>query len=245
MVQIWKFLNGTCTPCSERKEVPYKIAYNVLVSEEDYNYDVFTMNPDGSGKRNITNTKGVEWVYNSYKDRLYIFRMWIHVVDAFPLYETDDKGSYFTKITSFILEDSWIDSRKNGEEWIVKPKNEGNSTFYIINRQGDILETVKVPLGFANDPIFTVDGKGIIVRGSRVASKLKEGYFDELFEYDLTNRQLKQLTHYPKTDTSATLFDYHAGYLGKNRMAKFRIHRSKMAIILYLFTIRWLLKAEG
>jgi hypothetical protein len=56
-----------------RQAVPYKIAYNVLVDDEIYIYDVFTMNPDGSEKRNITKTPGVEWVYSAYEDRLYVF----------------------------------------------------------------------------------------------------------------------------------------------------------------------------
>ncbi len=201
---------------SEEK-VPYKIAYNVLVDESLYNYDVFTMNPDGSGKRNITQSKGVEWVYASFKDRLYIFSDIDTCYRCFGLYETDAYGSYFTKVTSVILDDSWIDHRKNGEEWIVKPRGEGNSTFHIIDRKGNLIEEVRVPLGYANDPVFTVDGKGIIVRGSKVGSKLKKGYHDELFEYDLQTRQLTQLTTYPKNDKTATLFDYHAGPPRKKR----------------------------
>lgn len=190
---------------------PYRIAYNVLVDEENYNYDVFTMNPDGSNKKNITRSEGVEWVYNSYGNRLYIFSDIDTCRRCFSLYETDANGSYFKKISNLILADSWIDSRRNGQEWIVKVKDKAQNHFTIINLDGKIVDEVFIPLGYANDPIFSKDGKSIVFRGSAVASKLQAGYQEELYEYNLTNNQLKQLTDYPKNDHTASLFDYRAG----------------------------------
>ncbi|MFT7453077.1 MAG: TolB protein [Patescibacteria group bacterium] len=195
-----------------RQAVPYKIAYNVLVDDEIYNYDVFTMNPDGSEKRNITKTPGVEWVYSAYEDRLYVFSDRDTCRRCFSLYETNAYGDCFTKISGdLLLDDSWIDSRKNGEEWIVKIRDKKHPTFKIIDRKGQVVEDVSLPLGYANDPVFTGDGTSIIFRGSIVGSRLKRGFQDELFEYDLESKNITQLTTYPKSDSTATLFDYHAG----------------------------------
>jgi TolB protein len=40
------------------------------IGEKD-NYEIYSMNMDGTGQRNITNTPGVQWVYCAYKDKLY------------------------------------------------------------------------------------------------------------------------------------------------------------------------------
>mgnify|MGYP003539775392 FL=1 len=49
----------------------YKIAYNVYEDTAKDNYDIYIMNMDGSGQKNITNTPGVEWVYYAYEDKIF------------------------------------------------------------------------------------------------------------------------------------------------------------------------------
>ena len=44
-------------PATTRPEVEYGIAFIVLVDEVYDNYDIFTMNLDGSERKNITNNK--------------------------------------------------------------------------------------------------------------------------------------------------------------------------------------------
>ncbi|MGQ0542552.1 MAG: hypothetical protein ACT4O9_11985, partial [Blastocatellia bacterium] len=39
----------------------YKIAYNVLQDQKADDYEVFTMNFDGTGPKNVTNNKDVAW----------------------------------------------------------------------------------------------------------------------------------------------------------------------------------------
>ncbi|MBT8304482.1 MAG: hypothetical protein KJP09_08440, partial [Bacteroidia bacterium] len=54
-----------------KKPYALKVAYNVAFDTENDNYEVFSMNMDGSDKKNITNLKGVEWTYDAYDDDLY------------------------------------------------------------------------------------------------------------------------------------------------------------------------------
>ncbi len=49
----------------------YKIVYNVLEDKAKDNYEIYSMNMDGTDKKNITNTPGVEWVYYAYEDKVY------------------------------------------------------------------------------------------------------------------------------------------------------------------------------
>ncbi|MBT8295888.1 MAG: hypothetical protein KJO51_05685, partial [Gramella sp.] len=59
----------SCKESKNNSEAPakfedeYAIAYNVLYDGEKDDYEVFSMNLDGSNKKNITNLPGVEWTY--------------------------------------------------------------------------------------------------------------------------------------------------------------------------------------
>ena len=89
----------------------YKIVYNVFEDREKDNYDIYTMNMDGSGKKNITNTPGVECVYHAYQDKVY----YISDIDTchrcYFLYEMDADGNNKRKVTDLQLEDSWMGGR--------------------------------------------------------------------------------------------------------------------------------------
>ena len=64
--------------CKSENETPkeavsvaenYKIAYNVLLDGEEDNYEVFSMNLDGSDKRNISNLKFQQQEYEENTKR--------------------------------------------------------------------------------------------------------------------------------------------------------------------------------
>ena len=42
------------------------IAYNTLENKEKDDYDIYVMQPDGSGKTNITQNPDVAWTYFAY-----------------------------------------------------------------------------------------------------------------------------------------------------------------------------------
>lgn len=188
-----------------------KIAYNVLVDQEADNYDVFTMDLDGRNKTNVTNLGGVEWTYYAYDDELY----YISDVDTthrhYYLYKMKADGSLKTKVSTVRLADSWHSSRNQGTEFIVRPHQTIDTAFYILNTSGKVIKKLKPNLKYMNDPAFSPDGSKIVFRGAQQPFKKDQGYLDELYVMNSDGSGLRQLTHYPKNDTTAQWYSYHAG----------------------------------
>lgn len=215
---------GTCLllSCGVDQEMPqetnpehtpeYAIAYNVLTDSEADNYEVFTMNMDGSDKQNITHLKGVEWTYYAHQDRLYF----ISDRDtcqrcAYFLYATNSQGEQARKISDIPLADSWMSSRKDGSEFIVKPNPKTDSAFYILGSNGELLQRLETGLPSFSDPLFIDEGRQVVFRGGTKKSKREAGYREELYIINTKGDGLKQLTQYPESDTTAPWFAYRAG----------------------------------
>jgi TolB protein len=128
---------------------------------------------------------------------------------CFRLYQSDFKGENPKKISDILLADSWMSSRKDGKELIVKPKSD--SLFYIIDLDGNILSKINTGLLYSGDPLFVNNGQQIVFRGGLTKSKLIEGFNEELYIIDENGKNRKQLTHYPLNDTTAGKFGYKAG----------------------------------
>lgn len=201
---------------SEPKKVaekPYalKIAYNVLFDEENDNYEVFSMDLDGSNKQNITNFKGVEWTYYAYNDDVYFVTDKDTTYRNYQLYKMKADGSNKVKISDIRLNDSWNSTRNNGSEIIVRPHNSVDTAFYVLSDSGKRLNTLKPDLKYLSDPAYSPDGSQIVFRGALQPFKKDIGYIDELYLMNSDGSNLKQLTNYPKADTTANWYSYHAG----------------------------------
>lgn len=193
------------------KDKQYKIAYNVLYDEEADDYEIFVMNQDGSGKKNISNWKGVDWVYYAYRDKIYFVSDRDTTHRTFFLYEMDANGKNIRKVTDVRLADSWISARNKGTGLIVKPHLLVDTAFYLIDLETDGLKTVKPELAFFQDPCFSPDGKQIVFRGARELAKANQVFDDELYIMNDDGSNMRQLTHYPQDDNTAEWFDYRAG----------------------------------
>jgi TolB protein len=210
------FLACADTTSEKKTELPqktksYRLAYNVLYDSENDNYEVFSMNLDGSDKQNITNLKGVEWTYNADGKDLYVISDKDTTHRHYFLYRTTAKGNSFTKVSEVRLADSWIGTRKNGTELIVRPHSSVDTAFYILNYNGRIIDTLKVDLPYFSDPHFSPNGSQIVFRGALKPFKKDSGYLDELYIMNADGSNLKQLTTYPVNDTTAQWYNYHAG----------------------------------
>ena len=203
----------------------YAIVYNALVKDSTDNYDVFTMNIDGSGKKNITNLPGVEWSYISDKDKTLYISDKDTCHRCFRLYQSDFKGENIKKISDILLADSWMSSRNDGKELIVKPK--ADSTFFIIDFKGNVLTKTETGLPYSADPLFVNDGKQIVFRGGQTKSKLVEGFNEELYIIDDNGQNIRQLTHYPENDTTGGKFEYKAGTPKLHPTEKYISYQSK------------------
>ena len=195
----------------QSEEVDLAIAYNVLYDSENDNYEVFTMNLDGSEKRNITNRSGVEWTYYSENDKLYFISDKDTCYRCYFLYETNYKGENPRKVSGLQLTDSWMSSRNNGKELIVKPIPKIDSAFHIINLKGQLIERLETGLPSSADPVFVNEGKQVVFRGGTKKSKQIEGYDEAIYLINVDGSGLKKLTTYPASDTTAPWFAYKAG----------------------------------
>ena len=206
----------------------YKLVYNVLYNDETDNYEVFAMDINGNNKTNLSNWKGVDWVYYTWKDKIYFVSDRDTTHRKYFLYEMDIKGENIRKVADFRLDDSWLGSRKNGSELIINPHKSVDSTsFLIIDQYGKIIQKVPSPLPTFSDPAFTPDGKHIVFRGGTKKSKREPGYQEELFLMDDSGNNLKQLTQYPKADTTAEWYAFKAGVPVWNVRENFISYQSK------------------
>lgn len=197
---------------TEAQKQQYKIVYNVYEDTARDNYDVYSMNMDGTGKKNLTNTPGVEWAYYAYEDKVY----YISDVDTchrcYFLYEMDADGNNKRKISDLQLEDSWMGSRNNGTEMIVSGRiGKLRAQLFLINlKDGSYKQLATDTLSTKRDPIFLPGGNEIVL-AYRPDKNLRRTVPDELWKMDLDGSNKTQLTHFPKGDTTTKWFEYHAG----------------------------------
>lgn len=216
----------------------YKIVYNVLEDREKDNYEVYSMNMDGTDKKNITNTPGVEWVYYAYKDKVYYISDKDTCHRCYFLYEMDTEGNNKRKVSNLQLEDSWMGSRNKGTEMIVLGrigKAVRNQLFLINISNGSYKQISSDTVSSKRDPLFTPDGSQVIL-AYRPDRALRKTVPEELWIMSLISSpdgafslgdDKTQLTQFPKADTATAWFEYHAGPPQYNSKYKFFSYLSK------------------
>lgn len=198
---------------AQQKPPALKIAYNVFEDTAKDNYDIYIMNADGSGKKNITNTPGVEWVYYSYGSRLFFISDRDTCHRCYFLYEMDAAGSNVKKISNLQVEDSWMGSRNNGTELVVAGrigKQVRYQLFLVTIATGAYQQLTNDTVSNQSDPIFLPGGKEIVLR-YRPDRKLRVTQPAELWVMSLDGLNKRQLTFFPKSDTTTPWYEYHAG----------------------------------
>lgn len=184
--------------------VGMKIAYNMFFNIETDNYEIFVMNPDGTGRTNISNWKGVDWVYYARNDKLYFVSDRDTVHRKFFLYEMNSDGSNVRKVSQFLVRDSWTSSRKGGAEFLIASNKSGKAEIYLIDKDGKEVQQLTNNEFYDNDPCFSPDGSRIVFCSKR------DGGFDELWMMNADGSNQRQLTQFPKDDTTKAS-GYHAG----------------------------------
>lgn len=204
-------LNGCKAPESNINEsARYLLAYNVGVNVEQDDYDVFVMNLDGSNKQNVTNHPDVAWSYISGKNKVYFISDRDTCKRCFYLYSVDPDGTDIQQISDVRLKDSWMGIRNN-EELIIKPHQSIDSSLYVINSQGYVIEKIHTGAIYSSNPSFSPDGETIAFSGSNKKSKREEGYREEIYKIGKDRSDIIKLTNYPESDTTAPWYAYKAG----------------------------------
>ena len=203
-------------------QADYKIVFNVLQDREKDNYEIYSMNMDGSGKKNITNTPGVEWVYYAYENKVYFISDRDTCHRCYFLYEMDSEGNNIRKISDLQLEDSWMGSRNNGTEMIVLGRTgKLRAQLFLLDIKTGVYQQLGTDtVSTKRDPIFLPGGKEIVL-AYRPDKKLRQTVPDELWKMDLNMNNKVQLTHFPLSDTTTQWFEYHAGPPQWNSKYKF------------------------
>ena len=189
-----------------------KIAYNVLENKEKDDYEVYVMQPNGTGKTNITQNPDVAWTYYAYKEQLY----WISDRDTctrcYYLYASLADGSEVRKVSGLRLEDSWMSSRNGGSELLVTGRigNAVRSQLFLMDvATGNYKQITQDTAARYNDPVFSPDGQQMVYRYKK--NKRDQDEKTELWIANADGTGAQQLTHYPATDTTAEWHSYHAG----------------------------------
>ncbi|KAA3662904.1 MAG: hypothetical protein DWQ10_01410, partial [Calditrichaeota bacterium] len=184
------------------------------------------MNLDGNNKKNISNWKGLDWVYYAYKDKIYFISDRDTTHRIYFLYEMDGNGRNIRKISDRRLRDSWFSSRKNASEFIINPHKSVDSVFNIIDANGNLLSRLDPGLPYASDPLFSPNGEKVVFRGGMKKSKREKGFVDELYIINADGSDRKQLTHYPPNDTTAQWWAYKSGPPRWNQKENFISYQS-------------------
>jgi TolB protein len=175
------------------------IAYNIhLPDTTKDDWEIIKMNWDGSGKKNITNNDDVAWTYTTYKNRLFFISDRDTCYRCFFLYETDAEGNNPRKVSNLRLEDSWMSTRKNGDEIIVAGRigKEIRYQFFLINtKTGDYRQLTRDTAALYRDPCFSPDGKKIVF--SYMKNRRDKSAHEELYLMNDNGSGLRQLTQYP------------------------------------------------
>ncbi|HEX6849464.1 MAG TPA: hypothetical protein VF144_20905 [Chitinophagaceae bacterium] len=197
---------------TEAQKQQYKIVYNVYEDTARDNYDVYSMNMDGTGKKNLTNTPGVEWAYYAYEDKVYYISDADTCHRCYFLYEMDADGNNKRKISDLQLEDSWMGSRNGGTEMIVSGRiGKLRAQLFLINlKDGTYKQLTHDTLSTKRDPVFLPGGNEIVL-AYRPDKNLRRTVPDELWRMGLDGNNKIQLTHFPKEDTATKWYEYHAG----------------------------------
>ena len=189
----------------------YLIAYNISMSDTSDNYDVWIVDPMTLERKNITNNPDVAWTYLAYENKVYFISDRDSSDRKFYLYEMDANGNNVSRLTDFRLRDSWMGIRDGGKELIVNPHPSVDSTFWIIDNKGNKKMRVPIDIPAKSDPAFSPDGSMIAFRGGTKASKLIDGYHEEVYTVKEDGSGLTMISNYPKEDTTASRFAYKAG----------------------------------
>lgn len=230
------------TVASQAQKNNYKIVYNVLENREKDNYEIYSMNMDGSDKKNLTNTVGVEWAFYAYKDKVYYISDMDTCHRCYFLYEMDAEGNGKRKLSNLQVEDSWLSRYDNTEgNYLLVMGRIGitvrNQLFLVNIKDGSYRQMTVDTVSTKRDPLF-IPALSSLIMVYRPDKTQRKTIPDELwrFTFDfkkdgsnpLTHESNRmQLTHFPKEDTSTKWFEYHAGPPQWNSKHKFISYLSR------------------
>lgn len=214
---------------SEASLSNYRIAYNIHVPDTTRDdWEVMTMKPDGSDKRNVTTNRDVAWTYLAVEDKLFFISDRDTCYRCFFLYSSDAFGQQVERISNLRLEDSWM-SQKPGTNELVVSGRIGNQLRYQLFRidlnSGAYTQLTSDTAAMYRDPCYAPDGKQLVF--SYKPKRREKMPYEELYIMEADGTGLRQLTTYPAANSSAADFGYKAGAPRWHPSGKFISYISK------------------
>jgi TolB protein len=183
----------------------YKIAYNIHVpdtSKDDW--EIMSMNIDGSEKKNISAHPDVAWMYHAHDDKIYFVSDRDTTYRHYFLYEMNADGQHVRKVSDLRLEDSWISSRHHGQELIVVGRigrDIRHQLFLINTANGQYRQLTRDTAAYHGHPCFSPDGKQIVF--SYKENKRDRNVPEDLYLMNDDGTGGHRLSHYPMDNPSA------------------------------------------
>ena len=208
----------------------YKVAFNVLQDQKGDDYEVYTMNFDGTDVVNVTNNKDVAWTYYSVPGKLLFVSDRGACRRCYFLYESDVDGGNVRKVSNLQLEDSWMGSRSNGRELVVAGRVDTRARYqlFLVDRETGRYRQLTNDLEAAfRDPVFSPDGNKIAYVYKKKRTDRAEIEEMHVMDADGTNR--RKLTTYPAADPLAKDPGYKVGPPHWNARYKFISYQSNQA----------------
>jgi len=230
MLRIWIFLclTGLTLPGYAQEEVRYRIVYTMLMSDDYSQYEIFSMNPDGSDRRNISNSEGVDWAYAASGDRILFVSDRDSTSRFYFLYEMDAFGQDVRRITDFRVPDAWVSSRNDGRELlVVQGPSYFDTEIWLIDRSGTKLRQLTSNDARDTDPVFSPDGRRVAFRSARGLGDPKA--HEELWIMNADGSDTRRLSFYPEGETPPSRSLYKAGppvWSPDGRLISFISHRN-------------------
>lgn len=209
---------------------PPKIAFNVLQDQKADDYEVYTMNSDGSEIRNVTNHKDVAWTYYSIPGKLLFISDRGACRRCYFLYEAEHDGSSPRKVTNLQLEDSWMGSRSGGNEIVVAGRIDTRVRYqlFLVDRTtGRYRQLTNEPAAAFRDPVFSPDGKQIVYVYKKNRTDRTE--IEEMYVMNADGTGKRKLTTFPANDPLAKEPGYKVGPPHWNAKYKFITYQSNQA----------------
>jgi len=224
------FVIGLAAGSFWAQSAQYKIAFNVLQDQKADDYDVFTMDVDGSAIRNVTNHKDVAWTYYSLPGKLLFVSDRGACRRCYFLHESDIDGGNVRKVTNLQLEDSWMGSRNNGRELVVAGRIDTRTRYqlFLVDREtGTYRQLTNEPEAAFRDPSFSPDGKRIVYVYKKKRTDRAE--IEEMYAMNSDGAGRRKLTIYPANDPLGKEPSYKVGPPQWNAKYNFITYQSNQA----------------